>query len=65
MLRTWWQKGPVYYEQKTVLTAAVKDLNDVALDTPTILLMQIRVVNVSDAQNGTAAATLWLDRGRR
>jgi hypothetical protein len=54
VLRTWWQSGPVYYEQKTVLTAAVKDLNDVALDTPTVLLMQIRVLNVSDSQEGTA-----------
>ncbi|MCX5644103.1 MAG: hypothetical protein NTZ17_05385 [Phycisphaerae bacterium] len=56
VLRTWWQSGPVYYEQKTVLTAAVKNLDDVALDTPTILLMQIRVMNVSDSQE--AAATL-------
>jgi len=55
VLRTWWQSGPVYYEQKTVLTAAVQNLNDVALDTPTLLLMQIRVVNVSDSQAGTAA----------
>jgi hypothetical protein len=55
VLRTWWQNGPIYYEQKTVLTAAVKDLNDVTLDTPTVLLMQVRVVNVSDSQEGSAA----------
>ncbi|MCL5281491.1 MAG: hypothetical protein M1376_16460 [Planctomycetes bacterium] len=54
VLRTWWQDGPVYYEQKTVLTAA-GDLNEVALDTPTVLLMQIRVVNVSDTQEATAS----------
>jgi hypothetical protein len=54
VLRTWWQSGPVYYEQKTVLTAVVKDLNDVALDTPTVLLMRIRVLNVSDSQDRTA-----------
>jgi hypothetical protein len=54
VVRTWWQEGPVYYEQRTVLTAA-GDLNDVALDTPTVLLMQIRVVNVSDSQEATAA----------
>ncbi len=54
VLRTWWQDGPVYYEQKTVLTAA-GDLNDVALDTPTVLLMQVRIVNVSDSQEATAA----------
>jgi hypothetical protein len=53
VLRTRWQSGPVYYEQKTVLTAA-GDLNGVALDTPTVLLMQVRVVNVSDSQEGTA-----------
>ena len=54
VLRTWWQNGPLYYEQKTVLTAPVTDLNDVALDTPTVLLMQVRIVNVSDSQEGTA-----------
>jgi hypothetical protein len=54
VVRTWWQEGAVYYEQKTILTAA-GDLNDVALDTPTVLLMQIRIVNVSDSQEATAA----------
>ncbi len=62
VLRTWWQDGSVYYEQKTVLTAA-GDLNEVALDTPTVLLMQVRVVNVSDAQE--AAATLRLGANAR
>jgi hypothetical protein len=55
IVRTWWQSGPVFYEQKTVLTAAIADLNDSALDTPTVLLMQVRVVNTSDAQEATAA----------
>jgi hypothetical protein len=63
VLRTWWQRGPVYYEQKTVLTAPVKDLNDVALDTPTVLLMQIRVMNVSDSQEGTAALRFGSNAG--
>jgi hypothetical protein len=54
VVRTWWQDGPVYYEQKTVLTAA-GDLNEAALDTPTVLLMQIRAVNVSDSQEATAS----------
>jgi hypothetical protein len=62
VLRTWWQEGPMYYEQKTVLTAA-GDLNRVALDTPTVLLMQVRVVNVSDAQESTA--TLRFGAGAR
>ena len=47
VLRTWWQDGPLYYEQKTVLTAPL--LNDVTLNRPTVLLMQIRVVNTSDS----------------
>ncbi len=63
VLRTWWQSGPVYYEQKTVLTAGVKDLNDVALDTPTVLLMQIRVKNVSDSQEGTAVLRFGSNAG--
>jgi hypothetical protein len=79
VLRTWWQSGPVYYEQKTVLTAGVKDLNDVALDTPTVLLMQIRVRNVSapgpegrraaglrvgsDSQEGTATLRFGSNAG--
>ncbi|MBM4085296.1 MAG: hypothetical protein FJ272_10945, partial [Planctomycetes bacterium] len=53
VLRTWWQEGPLYYEQKTVLTAA-GDLSRVALDTPTVLVMQVRVVNVSDAEEAMA-----------
>jgi hypothetical protein len=54
VVRTWWQNGPLFYEQKTVLTAAIADLNEVALDTPTILLMQVRMVNTSDRQEGAA-----------
>jgi hypothetical protein len=52
VLRTWWQDGPLYYEQKTVLTAPL--LSDVTLNRPTILLMQIRVVNTSDSQAADA-----------
>jgi hypothetical protein len=63
VLRTWWQSGPVYYEQRTVLTAGVKDLNDVALDTPTVLLMQIRVRNVSDSQEGMATLRFGSNTG--
>ncbi len=52
VLRTWWQEGPLYYEQKTVLT--VPRLNEPTLNRPTILLMQIRVVNTSDSQAADA-----------
>ncbi len=64
VVRTWWQDGPVYYEQKTVLTAPVADLNEVALDTPTVLLMRVRMVNVSASQSGTAALQFGSDAGR-
>jgi hypothetical protein len=64
VLRTWWQSGPVFYEQKTVLTAALADLNDVALDTPTILLMQVRAVNTSALQEGTAVLRFGSHAGR-
>lgn len=47
LVHTWWQDGPVYYEQKTILDALDADLNNIALDDPTVLLMQIRMVNVS------------------
>ncbi|MEN6333724.1 MAG: hypothetical protein ABFE01_05645 [Phycisphaerales bacterium] len=53
VLRTWWQDGPLYYEQKTVLTAPL--LNDITLNRPTVLLMEIRVVNTSDSQAADAS----------
>lgn len=53
VLRTWWQDGPLYYEQKTVLTAPL--LNDITLNRPTVLLMQIRVANTSESQSADAA----------
>ncbi len=59
VLRTWWQEGPLYYEQKTVLTAP--QLKDIALDTPTVLLMQVRVVNTSDSQEAGAALRFGTD----
>ena len=64
VVRTWWQEGPVYYEQKTVLTAPVADLNAVALDTPTVLLMRVRMVNVSAAQPGAAALRFGTQAGQ-
>jgi hypothetical protein len=66
VLRTWWQDGQMAYEQKTVLTAAVPDLNDVGLDTPTVLLMQVRVVNLSagrDSQEGITSLRFGSNAG--
>ena len=53
-LRTWWQDGPIYYEQTTILDKLDGDLSRIALDDPTVLLMRIRVVNVSATKSGTA-----------
>ena len=56
VLRTWWQDGPVYYEQSTVLDALDVEPSEVRLDDPTVLLMRVHVINVSE----TAAATARL-----
>ncbi len=53
-LRTWWQDGPVYYEQITMLDKLDKDLSEVHLDDPTLLVMKVRVVNISSTDNGIA-----------
>ena len=53
-LRTWWQEGPVYYEQITMLTKLDKDLSEILLDDPTLLLMKVRVVNISSSQKSVA-----------
>lgn len=53
-LRTWWQDGPVYYEQITILDKLDKDLSVVHLDDPTLLLMQVRVVNISSEKEAKA-----------
>ncbi len=55
-LRTWWQDGPVFYEQTSILAPLDGDLKDIALDDPTVLLMQIRMVNLSE--KGRASARL-------
>ena len=49
-LKTWWQDGPVYYEQITILDKLDKDLSVVHLDDPTLLLMQVRIVNISASE---------------
>jgi len=57
-LRTWWQDGPLYYEQTTILGKLDGDLGSVALDDPTVLLMRVRVVNVSSTETADAALSL-------
>lgn len=54
LLRTWWQAGPVYYEQTSILAPLDGDLKEIALDDPTVLLMQIRMVNLSENQKAAA-----------
>jgi hypothetical protein len=44
LLYTWWQDGPIYYEQASVLDALDADLNNIALDDPTVLLVRVRMV---------------------
>ncbi len=58
LVRSWWQDGPIHYEQQTILDTLSGKLNDIKLDDPTLLLMRIRVVNTSDAQTGTARLRL-------
>ncbi len=53
-LKTWWQDGDVYYEQNTIIDKLDKDLSVVHLDDPTLLLMQIRIVNVSSSKDAKA-----------
>ncbi|MBN1509410.1 MAG: hypothetical protein JW955_21365 [Sedimentisphaerales bacterium] len=58
LLYTWWQDGPIYYEQATILDALNGDLRDIRLDDPTILLVRVRMVNVSDVEGGTGRLRL-------
>ena len=58
LLRTWWVDGPIYYEESTILDKLDPDLGDIRLDDPTVLLMQVRVLNVSAAASGTARLRL-------
>jgi hypothetical protein len=58
LLYTWWQDGPIYYEQASVLDALDGDLKDIRLDDPTVLLVRVRMVNVSDKVAGTSKLRL-------
>lgn len=53
-VRTWWLDGSVFYELTTVLNTLDGDLDDIQLDDPTVLLMQLRVTNLSADAPGTA-----------
>ncbi len=57
-LRSWWQDGPIYYEQTTILGKLNGDLISNALDDPTVLFMQVRVVNTSATETANARLTL-------
>jgi len=54
-LKTWWQDGPVYYEQTAILDKLDKDLSVIHLDDPTLLLMKIRIFNVSSSEAAKAS----------
>ncbi len=54
LLRTWWQNGPIFYEQSSILDSLSGELSDPALDDPTVLLIHVRVANTSATEKGTA-----------
>lgn len=58
LLTTRWTKGPLYYEQQTILDKLDGDLKTVRLDDPTLLLMRVRIVNTSNAEAATANLVL-------
>lgn len=63
LLRTWWQDGPLFYEQCTVMDRLAEPFEETGLDDPTVLLVRIRVVNTSAAES--AAARLRLSTAPR
>ena len=66
LLRSWWQVGPIHYEQCTIMDALDADLSEIALDDPTVLLARVRVVNTSADATGTASLRIgsWPAGGR-
>ena len=58
LLRTFWQEGPIFYEQTTFLDKLDADLGVIRLDDPTVLRMHIRIINTS--RSGKAQAQLFL-----
>ncbi|MBP7936525.1 MAG: hypothetical protein KA354_17940 [Phycisphaerae bacterium] len=64
LLRTWWQDGSIYYESCVVMDALDGKLDDVKLDTPTVLLMRVHVANVSGSDDATAVLRLRSNTAR-
>lgn len=62
LLRTWWQDGPIRYEQSTILDKIDGDLSAVTIDDPTVLRMRVRLVNTAKSQAGTARLRLQTQR---
>lgn len=64
VLRSWYQHGPIHYEQTSFLDTLDGDLKDITLDDPTVLLMRIRMLNTTLADKGAARLRLGsLDDG--
>lgn len=59
VLRTWWQDGPVFYEQTTFLDKLDGDLSVVRLDDPTVVFVRVRVVNTSADEAGQAGFSVY------
>ncbi|MBN2577447.1 MAG: hypothetical protein JXB10_00455 [Pirellulales bacterium] len=57
-LRTWWQNGPLYYEQTTIPGKLEGGTGFHALDDPTVLMMRVRVVNTSSTETAQASLSL-------
>jgi len=53
-VRTWFQDGPIFYEQSTILDTLDGDMDDITLDDPTVMFVRIRLVNTSSHEEGTA-----------
>src|SRR5205085_11583530 len=50
LLRTWWLDGTLLYEQRAILDALRGgDVGTVDVDDPTLMLVEIRVTNVGNA----------------
>src|SRR4030095_8329474 len=64
LLRSWWQDGPVYYEQRSILDKLDTDFSKIELDDPSVLLVRIRMVNTS-ATEPAEAKLLFGTTGRR
>ncbi|MBI4579137.1 MAG: hypothetical protein HY718_05500 [Planctomycetes bacterium] len=64
LLTTCYRDGELSYEQHTILDSLRSDLAGVTLDDPGILLMRVRIVNLSADKAGTARLLLTSQNGR-